>query len=268
MTVVTLTTNLGYGNNEIGIIVGEILTKAPEVKIADLTHDLNGNEILDAAVILNRHSSYFPAGTVHMVSIINGNMKRARPIASKIGEQYFVGPDNGFLTLLIRDAEIKNRLMKFIHINNPEFWSEEINRLNNDIYNFAKVSGYLAAGEDLDKLGTKIVDPVLLNIPLPKRSKNGWTGSIMHIDHFGNLESNIHAQLLEGMKIKRIRCCSFTTDSFVQTFGDASPGDLVAMIDSSGVVSICQVNGSAANTLNCGVGETIEILCDKFVPET
>ncbi len=262
MTVVSLTTNLGYGNNEIGIIVGEILTKAPEVKIADLTHDLKGNEIIDAAVILSRHSSYFPAGTVHMVAVITGNVKRARPIASKIGEQYYVGPDNGFLTLLVRDAEIKNRPMKFIHINNPEFWSEEINRLNNDIYNFAKVTGHLAAGEDLDKLGTKIVDPVLLNIPLPIQTENGWTGSIMHVDHFGNLEFNIHAQFLEGMKIKRIRCCFFTTDGLVQTFGDASPGDLVAMIDSSGVVSICQVNGSAAKKLNCGAGEAIEVLCN------
>src|SRR5665648_802091 len=212
MTVVSLTTNLGYGNNEIGIIVGAILTEAPEVKIADLTHDLSGNEVLDAAVILNRHSSYFPPGTVHMVSIIAGNEKRARPIASKIREQYFVGPDNGFLTLLIRDAEMKNRYMKFIHINNPEFWTEEINLINNEIINFAKVTGYLAAENDFDKLGVEIIAPFVLDIPLPLRIKNGWKGAIMRVDHFGNLESNIHARLLEGKKIKGIRCCSFTTD--------------------------------------------------------
>ena len=40
MKVISLTTNLGYGNIEISILKGMLLARVPEVKIADLTHDL------------------------------------------------------------------------------------------------------------------------------------------------------------------------------------------------------------------------------------
>jgi hypothetical protein len=262
MTVISLTTNFGFGNNEIGILIGELLLRAPGVKIADLTHDLSNNDILDAAVILNRHSSYFPGGSVHLFLNVSENEKPARPIAAKIGEQFFIGPDNGFLTLLIQESKLKNLPMKFIQINHSEFCWEKAHPIFEYRDYFASVTGSLAAGLDFDKLGVEINSPVLINIPSPVRIKNGWKGVILRVDHFGNLESNIHVRFLKGMEITKIQCCFHIFNSLVQTFGDASPGDLVAMIDSSGVVSICQVNGSAARKLNCGVGQQIDVLCD------
>ena len=262
MKVISLTTNLGYGNIEISILKGMLLVGAPGVKIADLTHDLGINDVIDAAVILNRHSAYFPAGSIHLFVNTSEFLQPARVIAAKIGEQYYIGPDNGFLTFLIKDAQIKKLPMKFIQTNNQEFAWNKADELFRYRDYLAMVCGNLAAGVDFDSLGTEIDAPFLMNIPSPARINNGWEGEILRVDHFGNLESNIHLRLLLGAKISKIQCCSAIFDGLVQTFGDASPGDLLAMIDSSGVVSVCQVNGSAAKKLNCGAGARIKVLFD------
>ena len=125
MKVISLTTNLGYGNIEISILKGMLLARVPEVKIADLTHDLGLNDVIDAAVILNRHSAYFPAGSIHLFLTTTEFLPPERVIAAKIGEQYYIGPDNGFLTILIKDAQIKNLPTRFIQTNHQEFaWNK------------------------------------------------------------------------------------------------------------------------------------------------
>jgi len=45
----------------------------------------------------------------------------------------------------------------------------------------------------------------------------------------------------------------------VETFGEREPGSLVAMIDSSGVLEIAEVNGSAAEKLKAGAGTSVSL---------
>ena len=53
-------TDFGTGDFEIGSMIGVILKIDPETKIADLTHDISPQDVLEAAVILSRHFSIFP----------------------------------------------------------------------------------------------------------------------------------------------------------------------------------------------------------------
>ena len=150
---------------------------------------------------------------------------------------------------MIKEAQIKNLPTRFIQPNHQEFAWNKTDEIIRYWKYLAMICSNLAAGVDFNSLGLQIDDPVLLDIPSPVGIKNGWEGEILRVYHFGNLESNIHLRLLQGAKISKIQCCSAIFDGLVQTFGDASPGDMVAMIDSSGVISICQVNGSAARKL-------------------
>ena len=48
-------------------------------------------------------------------------------------------------------------------------------------------------------------------------------------------------------------------DGLLNTFGEGQPGQLVAILDSAGQVSVCVVNGSAARRLNAAAGEAVEL---------
>jgi S-adenosylmethionine hydrolase len=79
-------------------------------------------------------------------------------------------------------------------------------------------------------------------------------------DAFGNLITNLSESLLEGEIIEEVRIAGETIRRITRTFGEAQPGDLVALIDSSGRLSVSLVNGSAANALGTGPGEGVEVI--------
>ncbi len=258
--VITLTTDFGSGDFGVGEMLGVIYSIAGEdVRIADLTHDIPRHNILDAAVILERHTPYFPPSSVHIAVIDPGVGTHRRPIAAKLGEQYFVGPDNGLLTLMLARCRRLGEPVQVMHTSNPAYWLPQVSAIFHGRDIFAPVAAHIACGVPLDSLGKPVDDPVLLDIPQPQAVHGGWQGIITRVDHFGNLESNIDGQLITGMPNPQVLIGGAVIHGLVQTFGEAKPGDLVAMIDSSGVLGVSLVNGSAAARLNAGQGTPISI---------
>jgi S-adenosylmethionine hydrolase len=92
-------------------------------------------------------------------------------------------------------------------------------------------------------------------IPIP----GGWLGQVIHIDHFGNLSTNLSANHLKTTKDVRININGEQITSLVSTFGERPAGSLVALLDSSGSIAISVVNGSAVKVLNARLGDKIEV---------
>jgi hypothetical protein len=81
----------------------------------------------------------------------------------------------------------------------------------------------------------------------------------MHVDAFGNLSTNLerrHFQREQGIVIDLL---GRRIEGLVRTFGQGQPGQLVALFDSSGKLSICVVNGDAAAALGARVGDPIDV---------
>jgi S-adenosylmethionine hydrolase len=127
---------------------------------------------------------------------------------------------------------------------------------------FAPVAAHLASGIPLSSLGTSISDPVRINIPNPTRIPRGWLGQVIHIDHFGNLSTNLTISHLMPKKEVVVKIKGEQIAGLVSTFGERSVGSLVALLDSSASLAISVVNGSAAQVLNAVVGDKIELLID------
>ncbi len=100
MTVITLLTDFGSKNGFSGVLKGVIWKIAPQAQIADITHEITPQNIMEGAIALWRAASFFPAGTIHVAVVDPGVGTSRRPIAACIGDQYFVGPDNGLFTPL------------------------------------------------------------------------------------------------------------------------------------------------------------------------
>ena len=104
MTIITLTTDFGERDGYVGVMKGVIWGIAPQVRFADLTHLVTPQNITEGALVLGRSWRYFPAGTIHLAIVDPGVGTNRRALAARIGEHFFVGPDNGLVTPLVMDA--------------------------------------------------------------------------------------------------------------------------------------------------------------------
>jgi hypothetical protein len=257
--MITLTTDFGLKDGNVGVMKGVIWGIAPQAQITDLSHLITPQNIPEAALILLRSAPYFPDGTIHVLVVDPGVGTARRPMAARIGAQYYVGPDNGILTLWLERAESLGQAVHFTHLNRPQYWLPEVSHVFHGRDIFAPVAAHLAAGVALDALGDPFTDVVRLALPRPQRTQHGWRGEIIHIDHFGNLAANIGQEHIPGRQSVTVCLCGVKIEGMVHTFGERPEGDLVALWGSTGNLIISVVNGSAARHLQAGVGDMVEV---------
>ncbi len=259
MAVLSLMTDFGLKDGNVGVMKAVILGIAPHTQLIDLSHLISPQNVAEAALILFRSAPYFPAGTIHLVVVDPGVGTARRAMAAQVGEQFYVGPDNGTITLWLQ----RTPAARFVALDNPAFWLSAVSHVFHGRDIFAPAAAQLAAGTPLEALGTPFSDPVLLDLPLPRPIQNGLRGQVIHIDHFGNLTSNIRAEDL-GARLQthqklRVRVGGVEIDGLVQTFGERPAETLVALMGSTGNLLACVVNGSAASRLNTKIGDVFEV---------
>jgi S-adenosyl-L-methionine hydrolase (adenosine-forming) len=238
---------------------GVILGIAPDVQIVDITHAISPQNVLEGALVLANAVPYFPPGTIHVAVVDPGVGTRRRPLAARIGDQFFVAPDNGLLTGVIEAAEKDGKQMAFYHLTKPEYWLKEISRSFHGRDIFAPAAAHIARGTPLEKMGEPITDPARILVPRPDNTADGWAGQVLAVDHFGNLVTNLTPEHLPANRAVVLKVGEASIEGLVETFGEREPGSLVAMIDSSGTIAVAVVNGSAADKLKVGVGTTITL---------
>jgi S-adenosylmethionine hydrolase len=260
MIIITLTTDFGLRDGFVGTLKGVILGIAPQAKIVDISHSIAPQDVQEGALVLRRAAPFFPAGTIHLYVVDPGVGTQRRPLAARLGEHTFVGPDNGLLTPLLEAAEQAKQPTEFVHLNNPKYWLPSVSRTFHGRDVFAPVGAHLANGISLSALGPRITDPVRLELSRPEKTDHGWVAHVTGIDVFGNLATDLPASVLEGRREVVVRVGGAAVDRITDTYGNKQPGDLVALIDSEGYLEIAVVNGSAARKLDAKVGDPVEVL--------
>jgi S-adenosylmethionine hydrolase len=242
------------------VMKGVILNIAPQTQIVDLSHLISPQNVREAALILARSVPYFPAGAIHVVVVDPGVGTNRRPIAAQIGSQRFVLPDNGILTRLLERAEQSKQTVEIVHLDTPAFWLPQISLVFHGRDIFAPVAGHLAKGVPFSELGSPLSDPVRLALSHPQQTQTGFAGEVIHIDHFGNIATNIRHEHLGETRKLTVHLGEHWIYGLVQTFGEKSAGEAVALYGSTGDLIISIVNGNAAQSLGVQVGDPIEIL--------
>ena len=260
MSVITITTDFGEKDGFVGTLKGVIWSIASEARIADITHEVPPQDVLTGAIALWRAAPFFPAGTIHIAVVDPGVGTARRPMAAKIGGQYYVGPDNGLFTPMIVDAERAGAKNIFVHLNKPKYWLKNVSYTFHGRDIFAPVAAHLASGVPLRDLGSPFTDPVELEMLQPERTDAGWRAHISVIDVFGNLTTDLPASMLETREGLRVRIAGREIDGLVESYGHRQPGDVVALVDSEGYIEVAVVNGSGAKTLGAKLGDPVEII--------
>ena len=185
-------------------------------------------------------------------------------MAARIGDWYYVGPDNGTITLLLERAEQEGWSCEFVQLDKVKYWLQDISFVFHGRDIFSPVGAHLANGVPLSELGTSFTDPVRLQLPKPIQTKGGLRGEVIHIDHYGNVASNIRVENLgEAVNEKEkivVRLDGIEIKGMVNTFGERPVGDVVALLGSTGNLIVSVVNGNAADKLGAKVGDVIEAI--------
>lgn len=260
MSVITLLTDFGTKNGFTGVLKGVIWTIAPQAQIADITHEITPQNIMEGAITLWRAATFFPSGTIHVAVVDPGVGTSRRPIAARIADQYFVGPDNGLFTPLMEQAEKRRQPVRVYHLNKTQFWLPEVSNTFHGRDIFSPVAAHLAAGTPIDHLGVLIDDPVRLIMPQPVRTQFGWRGQIVLIDVFGNIATNLEDKLVKAAEKVTMKIAGRIIEGLVQSYGESKSGNLVALIDSEGFLEVAEVNGNCAKTLQVTVGDPVELI--------
>jgi S-adenosylmethionine hydrolase len=256
----TLLTDFGLTDHFIGVMKGVILDIAPQTRLVDISHQIHPQNVMQGARMLAETVPYFTPGTVHVAVVDPGVGTRRRAIAARIGSQFFVAPDNGLLSFVLREAYAKREEIIIVSLTQEQYWLPEPSYSFHGRDIFAPVGAHLVNGLPLEKLGETIDDPVLLIPPLPEKTPTGWLGQVVMIDTFGNLATNLSREVFpRAVKHIIIEIKGENISGLTPTFGDAPPGSLIATIDSSGALAISVVNGSAQEQLNADIGTPVNI---------
>lgn len=259
MEFITLLTDFGLQDGYPGVMKGVIYRITPDVQITDISHLVHPQNILEGSLVWKRSVVFFPEKAIHVGVVDPGVGTQRRPIAARLGETMFVCPDNGLLTPLLEEAEKNGKTVQVVHLDRPEYWLPQVSSVFHGRDIFAPAAAHLARGVPLTDLGTLIQDPVRFHPPEPRFQENTWYGEVISIDHFGNLITNLLPGHLEQLENLQVRVGGREIDVLVETFGSRMPGELVALIDSDGNLSIAVVNGNAAHLLDVDLGEPVEV---------
>lgn len=258
--VITLLTDFGLADFFVGAMKGVILSIHREAVIVDLTHLIPPQDIYAAALTLADSYATFPEGTIHVAVVDPGVGSERRAVLIETARYFFLGPDNGLFTLVLEDEAPR----RTIHITAERFFRHPVSRTFHGRDVFAPVAAWLSRGVDPSTFGPEIADLVRLPIPRVERlGEKRWCGQVIHVDRFGNLITNVMAREIpvEALRVGgKIFVNGHEVSALRTHYQEAAPGELFALIGSTGRVEISIRQGSAATTLGVGRGARVEIL--------
>jgi S-adenosylmethionine hydrolase len=249
--IVTFLTDFGAGSGYPAQMKAVVLCRLPEARLVDVSHEIAQYDVLGGALLLEACVRWFPLHAVHCAVVDPGvgTARRAICVVDAEGRR-LVGPDNGLFTAFLGGAARVYELTSAEHApraDSATFHGRDL---------FAPVAAWLAGGGEPDRLGPAVADPVRLDWRDAVRDGDTLTGEVLAVDTFGNLVTSIRLEVLGGRAPARVEVLGRRA-RVVRTFGDGGPGELVALVGSSGRLEIAVREGSALRALGVGRGAPV-----------
>ena len=262
--IITLTTDFGTSDTYVGVMKGVILGINPNAQIIDLTHAIPPQDIHEAAFSIYAAYRYFPKGTIHIIVVDPGVGSDRQAIVSRIGDAFFVCPDNGVLSYLLHSIGSEGRhAIDAVAIQDSVYYLPEVSNTFHGRDVFAPVAAHLSLGVPLEDIGPPV--QTLVQLPIPKIDISGDTfvGQIIKIDRFGNLITNISKDafeaFLDGDVTYEIRAGNTSLNRLNAAYAESGVGKPLAIIGSSGLLEIAINGGNAKEGLGIKWGDPVVI---------
>ncbi|MDV2989587.1 MAG: SAM-dependent chlorinase/fluorinase [Dehalogenimonas sp.] len=271
-SVITLTTDFGTTDAYVGAVKGVILGINPAAQIVDISHQIQPQNIHQAAFILSRAFPYFPHSAVHLVVVDPGVGSNRRIIILRTPVGTFIGPDNGVLSYAARGYILQETgsaargpqlatltgEARAVAVTNSHFFRQPVSDTFHARDIMAPVAALLSQGFQINAFGETI--DRLQMLPLSRPASDGAVvqGHVIHIDSFGNIITDVRCEdLLPGSNDLRLELHGHLISGLAQNYADTN--GLLALFGSSGYLEIALKNGSAAAITSVRIGDEIKI---------
>jgi len=260
MPIITLTTDWNNDDFYIGAIKGLLYSKCPsDVNIVDITHKIESFKYTQAAFILKNVFSVYPKGTIHIIGVNSDYSKDHPHVCLKIKDQIFLGTSNGIFSLMFEDepdiiVEIKE--------------TEIIKRSTfPELTVLAETAAFLLNGGDIKQLGNEVSDKHRYISLMPAFDEKDIVGSVIYIDSYKNIITNISKELFDKIRNNRkfkisVKSDIYTIDKISNNYSEVEQGDILAVFNSLGLLEIAQRNGQIAQIIDININAPVIV---KFI---
>lgn len=253
MPIVTLTSDWGSRDYHVAALKGALLSAMPQVKIVDITHEVARHNIQQAAFIFRNALRFFPAGTMHLISLHGHTGSTPGNLCLKKDSQMFMGLNDGFFSLVFDEEPID---------------MVEVPRSDNEpvqsVPMMVRCAVHLLNGKNVYELGSRPEQFVRRGAFQPSFTEELIRGVVIYIDHFGNVVTNISRELFEKQRAGRrfeiiLRKTTTPLDSIRMDYSEVEQGDVLALFNEAGFLEIAINQGNAHDLLYLRPNDHIRI---------
>lgn len=276
MAIITLTTDFGTKDYFVAAIKGAIYTELENPTIVDISHDISPFNIQECAYVLKNAYTHFPKGSIHIVGVDAEKTPETPHIVVYVDGHYFICANTGVVHLIC--TSIKPDKVVSIQLPNAEetvFPSLDI---------FVKVASHIVRGGTLDVIGKPFngLKELIAFKPKVDSDQKCIRGSVIYIDNYGNVVTNISKQLFQSHQKGRdfkIRARHAAISQIHQRYSDIirydldkekrkGDGELLAIFNKAGFIEIAiyksnlQTTGGASSLLGLDYLDSISLEFD------
>lgn len=261
--IIALLSDFGLTDGYVASMKGVILTLCAKARLVDITHQLPAFDIRSGSYLLKTVFDVFPSGTIFL-AVVDPGVGTDRPALAVRMEcgRVLVGPDNGLLSWVLS----MRKGWEARSLENPEAWRPTVTPTFHGRDIFAPVAAHIACGAPFESLGP-LHSP--MTVPWIRAEWRGrdLLGEVVHIDHFGNLVTNITQRDMggrDGLPAWKVRLPDVPALLVLcRTYAELPIGDAGAIIGSSGHLEIAVNRGNAARILSLGTGVPVIVSEDE-----
>jgi len=273
MSIITLTTDYGNKDYSVSELKAKIYNEISDVRIVDISHNISPFNLTEAAYIIKSAYRHFPKESIHIIGIESELTPENAHIAMKFDDNYFIGADNGVFSMIIDDFKADS----IVEINIHKNYNNTITA--NDV--FVKVATHISRDGKLEVIGKNIdsIKEIKDIKPVISNDNNQIIGSVIYIDNYGNVVTNITEKIFNEISKSRaftIYARNVKFDKIFNNYSDAidysipkekreEDGKKIALFNNLGYLelSIYKSNpstvGSASTLFGLGYRDQISI---------
>lgn len=236
-----------------------ILGICPSARIVDLSHEIERFNVEMGAYVLATASAYFPKGTINVAIVDPTVGTNRKPILIETGRAFFLGPDNGLLTLAcphktVRHVyEISNRNMTLSTVS-ATFQGRDV---------FAPAAAHLALGKTAKEFGEhaeNIVRPTFADAVV---KGDVIKSEVLYVDSFGNVVLNARKNILYKGKTGQLVSLKarrrMVRVRFCKTYGEVDECEPLLLVGSHGFLELSINLGNAAEGFGLKIGDKVSL---------
>ena len=273
MAIITLTSDYGNKDYSVSSLKAKLISNIDNIRIVDISHDISPFNLSEAGYVLEGAFRDFPKGTIHILSVDSELTPENRHIAIMYEGSFFIGADNGVFSLIFRDKKPDQIVEINIHSNyNNNISADEL---------FVKVASHIKRSGPLNVVGTEIekIKEITNLRPVINKEINQILGSVIYIDNYGNVVTNITEKLFKEISKTRpfiINARNVKFSKIHKNYSDAidfnlekkdreEDGKKIAIFNNLGYLQLCiyrsnpQTVGSASTLFGLNYRDVVSI---------